>query len=225
MIGSSRGWREAPYVPCPATPSALAHAILWVDHGRTGIVPGVSQLAPPDVMRGEEVQVFGAAAMGALAPDALVCHPGTHSKWIRLADERIAEFRTCMTGEIFALLRDHSILSAQLRAAAAPGPAFLAGVDEALGETNLLSGLFAVRARHLLVPASADATSNVSGLLIGTDVRNGLSLGASARIALIGRPDLNQLYAAAIERAGRSTVAIDGSMAFLAGMRQLTELL
>ena len=42
MIGSNRGWKEAPYVPCPADAAELADAILWLEPGRLGIVPGVA---------------------------------------------------------------------------------------------------------------------------------------------------------------------------------------
>lgn len=226
MIGSNRGWRAAPYVPCPAGPADLARAMLWVQPGYTGIVPGVSQTAPPDVMRGEEVQVFGAIAMGRLAPDGLVCHPGTHAKWIRLAGGRIATFRTCMTGELFALLGQHSILAAQLEGPVRPGAAFDAGVAAAFGGTGLLSGLFAVRARQLLDPGPAeDSACHASGLLIGTDVREGLALGASDHVVLVGRPDLSALYAAAIAQAGGATGIVDGRDAFLAGIHLLTEML
>jgi 2-dehydro-3-deoxygalactonokinase len=104
MVGSNRGWREAPYAPAPAGVEDLARAILWIEPGRTGIVPGVSQSGADgaDVMRGEEVQVLGAVAAGHVPPDTLICHPGTHAKWIRMESGRITSFRTMMTGELFS---------------------------------------------------------------------------------------------------------------------------
>ena len=81
MVGSNRGWVEAPYVPCPARLDDLVSALAWPDPGRTAIVPGLSSDDPPDVMRGEEVQILGAVEAGLIPPDALVCHPGTHNKW------------------------------------------------------------------------------------------------------------------------------------------------
>src|SRR3954447_25901858 len=82
MIGSNRGWKEAPYIPCPAAAADIAAGILWVEPGRIGIVPGAawSDGRGADVMRGEEVQALGALA--SLPPNSLICHPGTHSKWI-----------------------------------------------------------------------------------------------------------------------------------------------
>lgn len=228
MVGSNRGWREAPYVPCPAGIDALARAILWVEPGRTGIVPGVSQHGPAgaDVMRGEEVQMLGAIAGGLTPADGLVCHPGTHAKWALASDARITAFHTMMTGEMFALLRRHSILAAQLGGTAYPGAAFAAGVDEALGGGDLLPGLFRIRARHLLGEGGGEGedASYASGLLIGCDLRAGLGLGKASVVTLIGRPDLCELYAAALARAGRESVQVDGAVAFLAGMRRLTEM-
>src|SRR4051794_32720651 len=85
MIGSNRGWQEAPYVPCPAGLDDLAKALVWVGD-REAIVPGVSFIGDgrADVMRGEEVQLLGGIAAGLIDPDALVCHPGTHNKWAML---------------------------------------------------------------------------------------------------------------------------------------------
>ena len=113
MVGSNRGWIEVPYVRCPAGLADLALALVWPDEGRTAIVPGVSfaDADEADVMRGEEVQLLGAHTAGMVPADALVCHPGTHNKWARLVGGRIERFTTVMTGELFNLLRDRSILA------------------------------------------------------------------------------------------------------------------
>jgi 2-dehydro-3-deoxygalactonokinase len=224
MVGSNRGWREAPYVPCPAGAGELARAILWVEPGRTGIVPGLSQSAPDaDVMRGEEVQVVGGLAAGLAAADATICHPGTHAKWILTDGGRIASFRTMMTGELFALLRSHSILSEQLQGEVRPDASFAQGVDDALEGADLLSGLFRIRARHVLGEPAGEPAAYASGLLIGSDIASGLNLHRAGAIVLIGRPDLCALYAAALHRAGHETTQVDGAEAFLAGIRMLTE--
>lgn len=225
MVGSNRGWREAPYVACPAGIETLASSILWVEADRTGIVPGVSQSGPAgaDVMRGEEVQILGAIA-GALAqPDGFICHPGTHAKWIVTIESQITAFRTMMTGEMFGLLTEHSILADLLRDDVTAGPVFLAGVDEALAGGDPLSGLFRIRARHLLGTGTGNEASYASGLLIGCDIRAGLALGDGGNVVLIGRPELCVLYAAALDRAGHTTKTIDGSAAFLAGVQHLVE--
>lgn len=226
MVGSNRGWREAPYVPCPADAAALAAAILWIEPDSVGIIPGVCQRRPDaDVMRGEEVQVIGALASGRVPPDALICHPGTHAKWIRLAGGRIESFRTIMTGEIFSLLKDHSILSPQLADPVAADESFRAGVAAGLAGAEPFAALFGIRAGHLLGAGEANGASYASGLLIGADVRAGLASHGGGPIGLVGRSDLRRLYATALAAAGHEVIEVDGAEAFLAGIHRLTELL
>ena len=220
MVGSNRGWVEAPYVPCPAGLQDLATALVWPEEGRTAIVPGVSFVDPDeaDVMRGEEVQLLGAFAAGIVPADSLVCHPGTHNKWARLRGGRIERFRTVMTGEVFNLLRENSILSDLLSGPAEPGRAFEHGVRRGLADECLPAELFKIRARVLLGEARAeDAASFGSGLLIGTDVRAGLREGDDDEVVVMGRPELTQLYAEALRIAGRKAREVDGEQAFLAG--------
>lgn len=218
MVGSNRGWADAGYASVPSGIAEVAAALHWVVPGRIAIVPGV-RLAMGDrhdVMRGEEVQAFGAVIAGMIDPDALVCHPGTHAKWIRMGGGRITAFSTAMTGELFSLLSRHGILAAQMGGEVATGEAFKAGVDLALLDRPLPEALFEIRSRKLAGKLDdPDAPSFLSGLLIGSDVaahRQG------APISLIGREDLCALYAAAIDHIGGSSVSIDGAEAFAAGM-------
>ena len=223
MIGSNRGWVEAPYVACPAGIDDLAHGLAFADD-QAAIVPGVCDARRPDVMRGEEVQLLGAVADGMIPPDARVCHPGTHNKWADLAGGRIASFRTVMTGELFNLLKEHSILADLLAPPVEPGEAFDAGVRHGLESDDLQAELFSVRARVLLGKArSEDAASYTSGLLIGGDVRIGLRSADAPRIFVMARPELSRLYAAALAIAGREPVELDGEQCFLAGIRQIAE--
>jgi 2-dehydro-3-deoxygalactonokinase len=226
MVGSNRGWVEAPYVRCPAGLADLAANLTWVEPGRVAIVPGLSFLDYPlaDVMRGEEVQILGAVAVGELPDKCLVCHPGTHNKWIEVDGGRIEAFRTVMTGELFNLLRKHSILSDLLKADAVPGAAFRAGVDHGLANPDLTAELFQVRARVLLGQAAPeDAASYVSGLLIGNDLRIGLGRQRHDHVHVVGRPELTSLFAAALDQTGRATTQIDGEGAFVAGLRHIAE--
>src|SRR5437588_779854 len=112
MVGSNRGWKEAPYVACPAGIDDLVRGLVRPSQ-REAIVPGVSYIGEgrADVMRGEEVQLLGAVAAGLVDPMGLVCHPGTHNKWATLRHGKIDRFRTVMTGELYSLLKEHSILS------------------------------------------------------------------------------------------------------------------
>ena len=220
MVGSTRGWVEVPYVPCPAGLDDLAKQLCWIDPGRVAIVPGLSIASEghADVMRGEEVQLFGALAVGLIPPTSTVCHPGTHNKWITVADGRITAFRTVMTGEMFNMLRERGILSEFLAGNVTRGDAFRAGVKRGLGGSALTAELFSVRARVLLgeMPRES-AASYTSGLLVGVDLGVGLGLAAGSDIIIMGRPDLTSLYAAGAAEAGQSAREIDGSTAFLAG--------
>ena len=227
MVGSNRGWVEAPYVPCPAGLPELAARLRWIEGERAAIVPGVALDSgdAADVMRGEEVQVLGAYAEGWIGPDATLCHPGTHNKWVRFADGRIAAFRTVMTGEMFNLLKEHSILADLLAAPIERGPAFEAGVRHGLEQDDLTAELFSVRARTLLGKAPREeAGAYVSGLLIGADLKIGLSLAVDGEIVAMGRPELTALFRAALAVAGRPAREVDGEAAFLAGVRHLAEL-
>lgn len=214
MAGSNVGWREAPYAPLPAGIADLAARLLVIDE-RTAIVPGLA--APADVMRGEEVQILGAAAAGLIPPDALVVQPGTHSKWATLAGGKVTAFATAMTGELYALLSAHSLLSRQLAGqTAALGTAFLEGV-QAGARRDLAASLFSVRARSVLgLAPDAEAASYTSGLLIGAEVAARLPPGG--HVQLLANPPLSTLYAAAIAALGGTAAQIDSEAAFLAGI-------
>jgi 2-dehydro-3-deoxygalactonokinase len=225
MIGSNRGWKEAPYVPCAASIDDLVARLVWAGE-REAIAPGVSYIGDgrADVMRGEEVQLFGALAAGLVDPEALVCHPGTHNKWVTLRGGRIHDFRTVMTGELFNLLKEHSILADLLSGEVEPNDSFRAAARHAIFHEALPADLFTVRARVLLGQAKKeDAASWTSGLLIGSDVRIGLTIPAGAEIVVMGRPELTRLYAAAVGEAGRSAVELDGERCFLAGMNEIAK--
>lgn len=229
MIGSNRGWREAAYVPCPATLPDVAARLLWVEEGRTAIVPGLSLIdgGRADVMRGEEAQLFGLPALGIAGERVFACHPGTHTKWVAIEGGAITRFRTAMTGELFALLKAHSILADLMGGAVTPGPAFADGVARGHGEGAVAAELFATRARVLLgVAERADAAAFVSGLLIGADLKAGLAeVPAGEPVAVVGRGSLVELYGAALEQCGVTSRAVDGAQAFVAGMTSLAELI
>jgi 2-dehydro-3-deoxygalactonokinase len=227
MVGSNRGWIEAPYVDCPAGAEGLAASLKWAEPGRCAIVPGVCDRRgdAADVMRGDEVQVVGAVAAGLIAADGYLCHPGTHNKWVRLRGGRIESFRTVMTGELFSLLKKHSILADLLAGEVALDDRFEQGVRRGLDGDDLLAELFSIRARVLLGKAQASsAGSFASGLLIGSDLRLGLRGAQEAEIVVMGRPELTRLFAAAVAIAGRKAREVDGEEAFLAGARHLAEL-
>ncbi len=227
MVGSKRGWREAPYLTCPAGLDDLAGALCWVEPNAVAIVPGLSFLdgETAEVMRGEETQLLGAIAAGLVPQDCFACHPGTHTKWVVVRGGRVTTFRTVMTGELFALLKAHSILAEQLRDTATAGADFEAGVDRGLAGGPVTADLFALRANALLETGRiGNGAAYISGLLIGADVRAGLALAEDGTVEVIGRSDLAALYAAALGRSRRRARQVDGGAAVLAGLRRLAEL-
>ena len=220
MVGSTRGWVEAPYVPCPAGLDELAARVIWVEPGRVAIVPGLSirDAGHADVMRGEEIQLFGALAGGLIPPTSFGCHPGTHNKWVTVEERRIGMFRTVMTGEMFNQLRERGTLAELLGEEVVLGDAFRGGVACGLSGDTLSAELFSVRARVLLGDlARSNAASFTSGLLVGSDIKVGLSMAAGSEMIILGRPELTRLYAEAAAVAGHAAREIDGETAFLAG--------
>ncbi|HEX7326628.1 MAG TPA: 2-dehydro-3-deoxygalactonokinase [Rhodanobacteraceae bacterium] len=189
MVGSRQGWHEVGYVDAPAGVAALAAQVarIEVQPGRwLSIVPGVRDTSGPDVMRGEETEVAGALALNPdLAATAQLVLPGTHSKWVDVRDGKITRFRTLMTGELYGLLTQHSILGAMLPAGAPAEPndaAFDAGVQAARDSANagVLTRIFSARTRVLGGLLAVTAVPDyISGLLIGDEWRAMLASGWS----------------------------------------------
>jgi 2-dehydro-3-deoxygalactonokinase len=218
MIGSQQGWVEAPYVETPCSADALAQRLTDVPTSlarRVKIVPGVAHLARgvPDVMRGEETQLLGLVQHdGPQSGSQVVCMPGTHTKWVHLRDGVIVAFSTYMTGEMFKLLSEQSILArlmAHRDAAdddADDAAGFDAGLDRALHEDgHLLHQLFAVRTEGLFERRPAAALKGyLSGLLIGHEVRAALADYAPAGrpVVLVGDRRLTARYRRGLERCG-----------------------
>lgn len=217
MVGSNIGWAPAPYVAVPAGIAELAAALHRID-ARTAIVPGVSVTGPADVMRGEEVQLLGAVEAGLVPRNALLVQPGTHCKWVEMEDGRIGGFTTAMTGELFALLRAHGLLAAQLGGEVTLGEAFRAGVEEGR-KRDLAASLFGIRAAMLLSERDdTAATSFASGLLIGSDVAARLAHSQYDTAYVLADPALGGLYIAAIEAHGCAARLVDSHHAFAAGV-------
>ncbi len=227
MVGSALGIAEAPYADCPAGAEDIAGRLLAVG-GNAFIVPGLRCLRPdgyPDVIRGEETKVLGWLRLDPrrMSGDHVLCLPGTHSKWVRVRGGRILQFMTCMTGELFALLSERSVL----KPGAPPSDpaAFSEGLAYGAVEGPLASRLFAVRARMVGQGLEGGkAASFLSGLLIGDEAarlpqRLGLEPGSS--IGLMGEPALCDLYGQALTARGFDIEQADGDAAVIAGLAWL----
>jgi len=226
MVGSAQGWREAAYCETPANVANLGNSLqtlVSLRGTRVHIVPGVIQRSRlPNVMRGEETQVLGvlqnlpAEAGG----DLLIGLPGSHSKWVEVVDGCITHFDTFMTGEVFAVLSEHSILGrTQQQGAAFDGVAFDRGVQVALsadGELGVLSTLFSARTLGLTGELAPTAQADyLSGLMIGHELaalatvqrrrRNSVHLPS---IILIGNAQLCARYGRALDACGFARVTL-----------------
>lgn len=217
MIGSRQGWKEAPYLPCPAGAPEIAAALVEIefDWGQVKLVPGLSaddEAGVADVMRGEETQVLG--VLSAMGNSGLACLPGTHSKWVRVEAGRIASFTTHMTGEAFGALRGHTILGRMMREGPADGAPFDAGVQRARDPGGLLHHIFGARAQVLAGRlAETEAAAYLSGILIGHEVRAALNGRQGEVVHVIGSPELTMLYGRAISAWGGFAERHDGEAA------------
>jgi 2-dehydro-3-deoxygalactonokinase len=227
MAGARQGWVEAPYQDVPAkVDTVLTGAIRVSGMARDiRIVPGLAQREhdAPDVMRGEETQLVGAAER-LPAGQNIVCLPGTHSKWVEVDQGTIGRFRTFLTGELFAVLSANSILKHSLDGAGsvdpASNPAFDAGVERGLA-ARTLGSLFSIRAGGLLFDRKPDeSAATLSGLLIGGEIAAADRLfGLSRRVVtLVAAGRLADLYERALELAGHGAHLIDADEAVRAGL-------
>jgi 2-dehydro-3-deoxygalactonokinase len=207
MVGSRQGWLEVPYLDLPADTAQLGRGLRKVranDGLDVHIVCGLRNPQGPDVMRGEETQLIGALALQpSLAAHSTWILPGTHSKWVSVRDGAVTDFCTLMTGELFGLLQQHSILSTGIDGATPDPEAFARGVTTARdsGAAGALSRLFSARALMLegALPA-ASVSDYLSGLLIGEELRSALATDRFRRdapIQLIGDAALCARYRSA----------------------------
>lgn len=230
MVGSRSGWQQVPYVDTAVPLAQLSQHLQAVPFDRPGvqcaIVPGYRYLdaqGAPDVMRGEEMQILGARALG--AGDGWFALPGTHSKWVRVASGCVAEIVTFMTGELFALLTRHGTLAAALPPAPRPwhDDAFHAGLGAAQ-QGGFTHNAFVCRARVVTdaMPA-AHAHAYLSGLLIGAELQHlGERLTQSgAAVQLIGAPDLVARYVDALAWHGAGSLVWQADQIFQEAVRSL----
>jgi 2-dehydro-3-deoxygalactonokinase len=224
MAGARQGWREAPYLKTPTRLEALHEGAVGIDAaGDIRILPGVAQARAdrPDVMRGEETQLLGVTE-----PDfsGLVCIPGTHSKWVKIEAGNIIEFSTYMTGELFSVISQHSILVHAVEAGHPPptdGGPFRDGLAMAqAAPAGLTALLFRLRAAQLLgFEQRPDGAARLSGLLIGAEIADAVKRhGARQPLRLIGTGALSGLYEAALGEAGFDVRVVDAEEASRRGL-------
>ncbi|GLK71427.1 2-dehydro-3-deoxygalactonokinase [Ancylobacter dichloromethanicus] len=209
MVGARAGWVEAAYMDAPARLDRLAEQAAQVPSARRPIriLPGIAQrgAGEADVMRGEETQLLALVGDGF---EGLACLPGTHSKWVVVAQGQVQRFATFLTGELFHLLRSGSVIAPAVEAAAVMNPrapAFARGVEDGLAAPETLANrLFRLRASWLLEgTAPADTLARLSGLLVGSELAGAArQVGTLANVALVASGPAAEVYEKALALAG-----------------------
>lgn len=222
MVGSCQGWAEAEYlsVPCPPQNTQAMTRVPTADPRLdVAILPGLKQQTPPDVMRGEETQIAGFLAM---QPDfdGILCLTGTHTKWAHISAGEIVSFKTFMTGELFSLLSERSVLRHSLTTEDFDQPAFLSAVSDSLSRPQTLAAdLFGLRAGSLVAGLDpAVARARLSGLLIGAELGAARPYWLGQNVAIIGATDLAGLYQAGLAEQGVQAETHDAPAMTLAGL-------
>ncbi|WP_460448164.1 2-dehydro-3-deoxygalactonokinase [Alsobacter sp. SYSU BS001988] len=225
MVGSRNGWVEAPYLECPVEIDDLGRSFARADLGggrEALIVPGLTCRRPggaPDVMRGEETKIAGAGVR-----DGVVLTPGTHSKWAEVAQGRITGFSTFMTGDVYAALKDHTILG-MLAQDPPDETGFARGLAAARGAGGLTHLAFSARTLVLMGElAPAQVGPYLSGLLIGVEIDQGLAMAPpGAEITLVAEGVFAASYAAALADRGRTCRVLDPEAVIVAGLLRILD--
>ncbi|GAA0776194.1 2-dehydro-3-deoxygalactonokinase [Roseibium denhamense] len=222
MAGSRQGWAEAPYRSAPCGPPSIEDATAVITKDAridVRILPGIKQLDPADVMRGEETQIAGFLADH---PDftGTLCLPGTHTKWCEISFGIVKRFRTFMTGEIFSLLSEQSVLRHSLSKNAPDTEAFTNAVKHCVREPESLAAeLFGIRAGSLVADLLPEtARSRLSGLLIGSELASITKNFSVRRAVILGSDHIAQAYATALSGLGHSPQVMDASAITLRGL-------
>lgn len=221
MVGARQGWVEAPYASVPAEPlkAQPIQAPSTDPRLRAFVVPGLKQLDPPDVMRGEETQIAGFLARNP-GWDGVIVLPGTHTKWVQVSAGEVVSFRTFMTGEMFSLLSSASVLKHSVQTDGWDKEAFADGVSTTLSQPEKLAGqLFGLRAADLLADQDkAVARARLSGLLIGTELAAARAYWLGQNLAVIGSDTTLAPYATALDLQGSQVIQADTTAMTLAGL-------
>lgn len=206
MAGARQGWVEAGYIDTPASLADIPLNAVRVPGVERDIriLPGLARRDSdsPDVMRGEETQLVGALA--SIPSGGMVCMPGTHSKWVDVEEQTVRSFSTLMTGELFAVICGHTVLSHAVADASGfrgDHTAFTRAVAASFAAPQLATNrLFTARSGQLLHGLSAtDAKAIISGTLIGIEIAGAVSASpAAGQVILVGDGALGNLYEGAL---------------------------
>ena len=223
MVGSINGWLETSYVHCDASLKQIREELVRIPNIKEEIyiVPGVKSLKNNkiDLMRGEEVQVFGALKL-LNKKDAMFILPGTHSKWVEVKNEKIIDFKTNMTGEVFNLLSTKSILAKSITSTEINKDIFSKGLALSFTNTGFLNQIFQARAQASNV-GDKNVHSFLSGIVIGNEIKEMNNVYACSEVIIVGSSSLNDLYTIALDFYKIQIQSVDATLATQESMKEL----
>ncbi len=227
MVGAKEGWADAGYnsVPCYPLNQNLLAARTSDPRIDVAIIAGLSQTSPPDVMRGEETQIVGYLRTN---PDfdGVICLPGTHTKWVRISAGEVVSFMTFMTGELFSLLANNSVLRHTVSSDSIDQSDFLEAVSDAISKPQFIAArLFSLRAEALLDNlAPVRAKARLSGSLIGVELAAARPYWLGQQITIIGAPEISAHYGAALTAQGVEPSTVNADEMTVAGLTAAYEM-
>jgi len=222
MVGAKQGWVETPYLKTPCVPidnNQLTTANTNDQRIKVHLVPGVMQNHPADIMRGEETQIAGFINKN---PDfnGVVCLPGTHTKWVNVKEGQITSFKTFMTGELFGVISNHTLIRHSISIKGWNQAGFEAGIHEGFNNPgSIASDLFSLRAESIVNDLDRDqARSTLSGLLLGVELNGAQTFWENSKVIIIGSPLLSNNYHQGLKILGGKSQLFSLETATLSGL-------
>ena len=222
MVGSKQGWVETPYLKTPCVPidnQQLAIATTKDNRIKVNFVPGVMQNNLADIMRGEETQIAGFINKN---PDfnGVVCLPGTHTKWVNVKEGQITSFKTFMTGELFGVISNHTLIRHSISIKGWNQAGFEAGIHEGFNKPgSIASDLFSLRAESIVNDLDRDeARSTLSGLLLGVELNGAQTFWENSNVIIIGSQLLSNNYLQGLKILGGQSQLFSLETATLSGL-------
>ena len=222
MVGAKQGWMEAPYATVPYNlmqESDSVKVICTDNRLDVRILGGLKQNDPADVMRGEETQIRGFLSNFSNF-DGIICLPGTHTKWVQVSAGEVISFRTFMSGELFALMSEYSVLKHSVNSDGWNDQEFNSAVSESISNPQkLFSDFFKLRADDLLNKVEKSVLrSKLSGHIIGTELAGAKPYWLGQNIVILAKDDLSKVYKAALEGQGVLAQEVDATKYTLDGL-------
>ena len=229
MVGAKQGWMEAPYATVPYNlmqESDSVKVICTDNRLDVRILGGLKQNDPADVMRGEETQIRGFLSNFSNF-DGIICLPGTHTKWVQVSAGEVISFRTFMSGELFALMSEYSVLKHSVNSDGWNDQEFNSAVSESISNPQkLFSDFFKLRADDLLNKVEKSVLrSKLSGYIIGTELAGAKPYWLGQNIVILAKYDLSKVYKAALEGQGVFAQEVDATKCTLDGLTKAFSLI